>query len=152
MCGYDRLTVTQGHKYILKLLVFMFWHNTGSSLKFWLYFFFMLEWFIVQFLVPQKNVPLKIIKHKSYKPPNVQRKTLKTLQKSWRTISQYHFKKNTINSVSLEAKYKNTRGSSRLLHSTVLEKDGAQCPLCFLRVIWKNQTLHKCGTHQLSQN
>lgn len=33
ICVCDRLTVTRGHKYNLKLIVFMFWHNTSSSLK-----------------------------------------------------------------------------------------------------------------------
>lgn len=47
---------------------------------------------------------------------NVQRKSVKDLQKTWR-IAQDHFKKNIKG--KLEAKHKEMRGDSSLLHGTV---------------------------------
>lgn len=53
------------------------------------------------------------------KATNVQRQTLKGLQKAWRTAAQDHFKKITGKSGSFEKNYKEMRGGTRRLQSAV---------------------------------
>lgn len=52
----------------------------------------------------------------SEKAANVQRNILKDLQKPRRTIAQDHFQKFTKHFGSFDAKYKEKRGGSRLVH------------------------------------
>lgn len=84
-------------------------HNIGWSLQFVAVLTF--EWFTGQSLVGGTGLEM------SEKLANVQRQTLKGLQKTWRTVAQEHLSNRKFG--FLEEKYKEMRGGSGLLDSTV---------------------------------
>lgn len=71
-----------------------------------------------------KNIPLKMVIYKDWTENEGTssqcplKKTLKYFQNAWRSIAQDHFEK-LQQSHSLEATYKEMRGGSRPLHSTI---------------------------------